>query len=352
MEFFQSIYYGNTIQSYFTVAGMILGGMLIIRLFRKGILYRLKKWATTTETNFDDYVVSAVERFILPMLNVSVMYFAIKYLTLDVEALKILRNAYVVAFTFYAIRLTTSSLRILLESYARSKEGGEDKVKQLKGIMIVISIMIWSVGLVFLFDNFGYDVTAIVTGLGIGGLAVALAAQTILGDLFNYFVIFFDRPFEIGDFIVVDDKRGNVEYVGIKTTRIKSISGEQIIISNSDLTNSRVHNFKRMEKRRILFTLGVTYQTTPEQLKAIPAIISKIVTDQPDAQMDRCHFSSYGDFSLNFETVYFVTEPDYVKYMDIQQSINLQIFEAFAEKKIEFAYPTQTIFMEKASTIS
>lgn len=350
MEFFDRIYYDNTIQSYLTVAGMILGGMIIIRLFRKSILFRLKKWATTTETNFDDYVVSAVERFVLPMLNVGVMYSAVKYLNLSESAATILRNAFVVAFTFYLIRLTTSSLKISLESYAKRQVGGEEKVKQLKGIMIVISIVIWSIGGVFLFDNLGYDVTAIVTGLGIGGLAVALAAQTILGDLFNYFVIFFDRPFEIGDFIVVDDKRGNVEYVGIKTTRIKSITGEQIIISNSDLTNSRVHNFKRMEKRRILFSLGVTYQTTPEQLKEIPKIITQIVTDQVGAQMDRCHFATYGDFSLNFETVYFVNEPDYVKYMDIQQAINLRIFEAFAEKKIEFAYPTQTIFMEKSNS--
>ena len=238
----------------------------------------------------------------------------------------------------------------MLESYVKHREGGEEKLKQIKGLMIVIKIVVWATGGVFLFDNLGYNVTAIITGLGIGGIAIALAAQNILGDLFNYFVIFFDRPFEIGDFIVVDDKRGNVEYIGIKTTRIKSISGEQVIISNSDLTNSRVHNFKRMEKRRILFTLGVTYQTAPDKLKEIPEIISKIVTEQPDAQIDRCHFSSFGDFSLNFETVYFVTEPDYVKYMDIQQSINNRIFEAFAEKKIDFAYPTQTIFMEKGSS--
>ncbi|HNP07063.1 MAG TPA: mechanosensitive ion channel family protein, partial [Cyclobacteriaceae bacterium] len=273
MEFLNTDYYGNSIQNYLISVGMILGGMLIIRLFRKSILIRLKKWASTTETNFDDYVVSAVERFILPMLNVGVMYLAVKYLNLGEEGSKVLRNAFVVAFTFYAIRLGTSSLKILLESYAKRQEGGEEKVKQLKGIMIVINIIIWSLGAVFLFDNLGYNVTAIVTGLGIGGLAVALAAQTILGDLFNYFVIFFDRPFEIGDYIVVDDKKGNVEYVGIKTTRIKSLTGEQIIISNSDLTNSRVHNFKRMERRRIVFNIGVTYQTTPEQLRAIPDII-------------------------------------------------------------------------------
>ncbi|MBZ0246305.1 MAG: mechanosensitive ion channel family protein [Cyclobacteriaceae bacterium] len=349
MEFLNTEYYGNSIQSYLISVGMILGGMLIIRLFRKSILIRLKKWASTTETNFDDYVVSAVERFILPMLNVGVMYLAVKYLNLGEEGSKVLRNAFVVAFTFYAIRLGTSSLKILLESYAKRQEGGEEKVKQLKGIMIVINIIIWSLGAVFLFDNLGYNVTAIVTGLGIGGLAVALAAQTILGDLFNYFVIFFDRPFEIGDYIVVDDKKGNVEYVGIKTTRIKSLTGEQIIISNSDLTNSRVHNFKRMERRRIVFNIGVTYQTTPEQLRAIPGIITKIIVDQKDAQIDRCHFSSFGDSSLNFETVYYVTEPDYAKYMDIQQSINLQVFDAFFKEKIDFAYPTQTLFIEKSS---
>ncbi len=349
MEFLNTEYYGNSIQNYLISVGMILGGMLIIRLFRKSILIRLKKWASTTETNFDDYVVSAVERFILPMLNVGVMYLAVKYLNLGEEGSKVLRNAFVVAFTFYAIRLGTSSLKILLESYAKRQEGGEEKVKQLKGIMIVINIIIWSLGAVFLFDNLGYNVTAIVTGLGIGGLAVALAAQTILGDLFNYFVIFFDRPFEIGDYIVVDDKKGNVEYVGIKTTRIKSLTGEQIIISNSDLTNSRVHNFKRMERRRIVFNIGVTYQTTPEQLRAIPDIIRKIIVDQKDAQIDRCHFSSFGDSSLNFETVYYVTEPDYAKYMDIQQSINLQVFDAFYKEKIDFAYPTQTLFIEKNS---
>lgn len=349
MEFLNTEYYGNSIQSYLISVGMILGGMLIIRLFRKSILIRLKKWASTTETNFDDYVVSAVERFILPMLNVGVMYLAVKYLNLGEEGSKVLRNAFVVAFTFYAIRLGTSSLKILLESYAKRQEGGEEKVKQLKGIMIVINIIIWSLGAVFLFDNLGYNVTAIVTGLGIGGLAVALAAQTILGDLFNYFVIFFDRPFEIGDYIVVDDKKGNVEYVGIKTTRIKSLTGEQIIISNSDLTNSRVHNFKRMERRRIVFNIGVTYQTTPEQLRAIPGSITKIIVDQKDAQIDRCHFSSFGDSSLNFETVYYVTEPDYAKYMDIQQSINLQVFDAFFKEKIDFAYPTQTLFIEKSS---
>ena len=350
MEFLDSVYYNNTIESYLIASGIIFLGIIILRIFRKAILRRLKIWAATTETTLDDYLVNGFEKFGMPLLNIGIIYFGITYLKLSERVQQIVHNALVVVVTFYVIRLITSSIQIMLESYVKHREGGEEKLKQIKGLMIVIKIVVWATGGVFLFDNLGYNVTAIITGLGIGGIAIALAAQNILGDLFNYFVIFFDRPFEIGDFIVVDDKRGNVEYIGIKTTRIKSISGEQVIISNSDLTNSRVHNFKRMEKRRILFTLGVTYQTAPDKLKEIPEIISKIVTEQPDAQIDRCHFSSFGDFSLNFETVYFVTEPDYVKYMDIQQSINNRIFEAFAEKKIDFAYPTQTIFMEKGSS--
>ncbi|GAB1446827.1 hypothetical protein MASR2M41_26400 [Flammeovirgaceae bacterium] len=347
MDFLNTEYYNNNVQNYLIVAGAIVVGTSLIRIFRKGILQRLKTWASSTETNFDDYVVSAVAKFLLPMLNVGVMYFSIKYLNLTEKASKILDNAFVIAFTFYAIRFLTSSLKAILVSYTKRQVGGEEKAKQLRGIMIVINIVIWTMGGVFLFDNLGYNVTAIITGLGIGGLAIALAAQTILGDLFNYFVIFFDRPFEIGDYIVVDDKKGNVEYIGIKTTRIKSLTGEQVIISNSDLTKSRVHNFKRMERRRIVFTIGVTYQTTPEQLRAIPDIIRKIIVDQKDAQMDRCHFSTFESSSLNFETVYYVTESDYTKYMDIQQSINLQLFDAFFKAKIEFAYPTQTLFIEK-----
>src|SRR3546814_878321 len=145
-------------------------------------------------------------------------------------------------------------------------------MRQNRGIMFILNVVIWIFGLVLLLSNLGYDVTAIVAGMGIGGIAIALAAQTILGDLFSYFVIFFDRPFEIGDFIVVDDKSGTVEYVGIKTTRLKSLGGEQLVFSNTDLTNSRLHNYKRMERRRIVFKLGVVYETPEKKLKLIPEI--------------------------------------------------------------------------------
>ncbi|MCK4428221.1 MAG: mechanosensitive ion channel family protein, partial [candidate division Zixibacteria bacterium] len=193
----------------------------------------------------------------------------------------------------------------------------------------------------------GFKISTVIAGLGIGGIAVALAAQAILGDLFSYFSILFDRPFEVGDFIILDDYLGTIEHIGIKTTRVRSLGGEQLVFSNADLTNSRLRNYKRMAKRRVVFKLGVTYQTTLEQVKEIPTIIKNIIQNITDTVFDRAHFSSYGDFSLVFETVYYVLSRDYNKYMNIQQEINFAIKEEFEKRGIEFAYPTQTLFLEK-----
>ncbi len=169
-------------------------------------------------------------------------------------------------------------------------------------------------------DNLGVDVTALVAGLGVGGIAVALAVQSILGDLFASLSIVLDKPFVIGDFIIVGDLLGTVENVGIKTTRVRSLSGEQLIFSNADLLNSRIRNYGRMYERRVVFTVGVTYDTPRHKLE---------------------------DFSLDFETVYYVQDPAYNLYMDIQQAINLELYQRFADEGIEFAYPTQTLFLAK-----
>jgi small-conductance mechanosensitive channel len=345
-EFLKKEYYENSIQNYLIAVGIILGGLLLLRLFRKSLLDRLRKWASTTETKFDDYLVSGVAKFGLPILNFVVIYIALRYLTLPERITHLVHNAWVVIFSFYAVRLLSSTIRLSLETFTRAHHG-EEKLKQLNGIMLIVNAIMWAIGLLFVFNNLGYDVTAIVAGLGIGGIAIALAAQNILGDLFNYFVIFFDRPFEVGDFITVDDKKGTVEYIGIKTSRLKSITGEQLVFSNSDLTKSRIHNFKRMDRRRILFSLGVVYQTPPELLEKIPTLLKDIVMAQPSVTFDRAHFAKFGASSLDFEVVYFVETSEYTQYMDLQQKINLQIFHAFAAEKIEFAYPTQTLFLTR-----
>jgi small-conductance mechanosensitive channel len=254
-----------------------------------------------------------------------------------------------VAATFFVIRLITSIISYLVENFTRSQQDAETKRKQARGIVVIVNIIVWVIGIVFLIDNLGYDITTLVAGLGIGGIAIALAAQAVLGDLFSYFVIFFDKPFEIGDFIIIGDKMGTVEYIGIKTTRIRALSGEQLIVSNTDLTNSRVQNYKRMETRRVVFSIGVLYETPAEKLKQIPSLIKEIIERQPELTFDRVHFSSFESSSLKFEIVYFVASADYNLYMDKQQLINLGIFEEFEKENIEFAYPTQKIYVDQSS---
>ena len=203
----------------------------------------------------------------------------------------------------------------------------------------------------FIFDNLGVNITAFVASLGIGGVAVALAAQSVLGDGFSSFAIFMDKPFQVGDFIIVGDLLGTVEHVGFKTTRIRSLGGEQLIFSNSDLTSSRIKNYKRMQERRVVFSLGVIYQTPVEKVKAIPPMIKRVVEDHPHARFDRAHFKSFGDFALIYEVVYYVLRPDYNTYMDLQQSMNFRLIEEFQKAGIEFAYPTQQLYVTTSEPV-
>ncbi len=351
-EFLNQSFYGNTVYNYVVAIGIFIVGIIILTIFKKIILSRLKKWSEKTVTTVDDFLVKEIEKAVVPVLYIVIFYLAFKSLTFPDKTVAITDKVLIVFATFFFIRVITSTLKYSLNSYVKRRTpeeaDAERRLKQINGITLIISFVIWSVGFVFLLDNFGFKISAVIAGLGIGGIAIALAAQAILGDLFSYFVIFFDRPFEIGDFINLGGEFvGTIEYIGIKTTRIRSLSGEQIVISNTDLTSSRVRNYKRMERRRVVFKLGVIYQTTSKQLAEISAIVKNIIEEQPDATFDRGHFQSYGDFSLNFEFVYYVLSSDYNKYMDTQQAINLKVYEEFEKQGIEFAYPTQTLFVSK-----
>jgi small-conductance mechanosensitive channel len=339
-------YWHNTVQDYLIALGIIVVGTLVVRLFKGTLLRQLEKWANTTKTANDDFIIRSVERFALPALYYFIVYSGISYLELTPKANNVLRIATAVVITFFILRLISSIALLLLQNYIRRQEKGEEKIKQLGGLSIIINIVVWILGAVFLIDNLGYNVTTIITGLGIGGIAIALAAQNILGDLFNYFVIFFDRPFEVGDFIVVDDKMGSVEYIGLKTTRIRALSGEQLVIGNSNLMNARIHNFKTQNLRRVVFNINVSYATPLQKVKEIPGILRAIVEAQADTRFDRAHFASYKDWSLNFEIVYFVLSSDFNKYMDIQQQINIGIFERLQALGVDFALPTQRLMMK------
>lgn len=350
-EFLNQTFWGNTIQAYLIAAGIFVFGLILIKILQKIVLFRLKKWAEKTETTIDDLLIKTIEKSLIPLLYYGVFYSAITSLSLSDKAAKIIGIASLFIVTFFIVRFISSTIMFTITYFIKRQERGEEKARQLRGMTVLINIFVWVIGFVFLMDNLGFDISAVIAGLGIGGIAIALAAQTILGDLFSYFVIFFDRPFEVGDFITVQDKVGTVEYTGIKTTRVRALTGEQLVFSNTDLTNSRIHNFKKMQERRVVFKLGVIYQTTAAQLEEIPKIVRQIIEAHSDVRFDRGHFASYGDFSLNFEFVYFVSGSDYVKYMDTQQSINLKIYSEFEKRGIEFAYPTQTLFVSKEEKV-
>jgi small-conductance mechanosensitive channel len=227
----------------------------------------------------------------------------------------------------------------------RSSPTDRAVVGSLGVIGFIVNVAVWAVVMLLTLDNLGVDVTALVAGLGIGGIAVALAVQNILGDLFASLSITFDKPFLVGDFLIVDDFMGSVEYIGIKTTRLRSLGGEQIIISNANLLSSRMRNYGRMMERRVVFATSVTYETPIEKLEQIAPLIRKIVEGEKDTRFDRSHFATHAAASLDFETVYYVLSSDYNRYMDIQQTINMRLHREFARLGIEFAYPTQKIYV-------
>lgn len=348
IDFLQMLFFGNTVQQYLIAIVVFAGVIAAAYTFRIYILRHVHKLADLTSSKIDNALIAIVEKSIMPIAYYFSLYLAISTLTLTPAASKVLTKVTIVFITVIFVKTIISAVNYGVIQYLYRSSDSSAKEKQLKGIFGLLNFLIWVLALVFLLDNLGVRISAVVAGLGIGGIAVALAAQAVLGDLFSYFVIFFDKPFEIGDFIVVDDKMGVVEYIGVKTTRIRALGGEVLVLSNTDLTNSRLHNFKKMESRRVVFTLNVTYQTASEQLRRIPHMVKEIVVAQPGAMYDRGHFSAYGDYSLKFEFVYFVTSADYVAYMDIQQSINIRIYEAFQQEGIHFAYPTNMVILQPA----
>jgi len=213
-------------------------------------------------------------------------------------------------------------------------------------------LLFWGIIVLIGLENMGIDVTTLIAGLGIGGIAVALAAQNILSDLFASWSIVLDKPFLVGDFIVIDDFSGNVEHIGLKTTRIRSLTGEQVVISNSDLLKCRIRNYKRMCERRVVFAFGVAFETPTEKLKEIPNVVKDVIASIEGARFDRAHFASYGSYSLNFEVVFYVLSADYNLYMDIQQKINLSLLEEFKKMGVTLAYPVQTIYVAGMKPVS
>ena len=347
LEMMETQFLGNTAQDYLFSAVVFLCFLVGLPIAKAIILRHLKAVSKRTANDLDDLLHDLLRRIVGQFVYLSTaLYCATLFLTLPDNLDRLLQNLIVIILTIKAAQflqgLAAYAIRRWTEQVTRNDPSGG---AMLKNMTWLVRLTIWAAVLLFIFDNLGINVTAFVASLGIGGIAVALAAQSVLGDAFSSFAIFLDKPFQVGDFIIVGDLLGTVEHVGFKTTRILSLGGEQLIFSNSDLTGSRIKNYKRMRERRIQFSVGVIYQTSVENVKAIPPMIERVIKEHQGARFDRAHFKSFGDFALIYDFVFYVLSPDYNVYMDLQQSINFRLIEEFQKAGIEFAYPTQQLYM-------
>lgn len=333
---------------YFKFLAISLSVYLVLWFIKTILLVKLKSILERNNNPYDDMFLDALAKTKLLFILSVALYAGSHALLLNKNITAIITKLLVVVvgvqFIIWGQQLINSWLSITI-----IRKNNDPSVKtSLNFVGILLKTLFIVLVILFVLNNLGVDVTTFVAGLGVGGIAIALATQNILGDLFSSLSIILDKPFIVGDFINLGpDTMGTIEHVGLKTTRVKSLSGEQIVISNSDLLSSRIRNFKRMEERRVVFQLGVTYQTKREDLHKAPDLIKKIITDEPDARFDRAHFIRFGASSLDFEIVYWVTNPDYNLYADIHQRILYSIHETFEGNGLDFAYPTQTLFVHK-----
>ncbi|MFQ5825164.1 MAG: mechanosensitive ion channel family protein [bacterium] len=346
MNLLDKIIYNNPLRDWLFAVILLSTIFIILNIFKTIVVKRLSSLTKKTKTELDDLAVDLLNRVnIFFLLSIAIFGGSIA-LNLPDKVSNVIRILVIIAFLFQAAIWGNGLIVFWINRYKKIKlEADPASVTTITALGFVGKIVLWIVILLLALDNLGVDITGLIAGLGIGGIAIALAIQNILGDLFASLSIVLDKPFVIGDFIIVDNYLGTVKHIGLKTTRIQSLSGEQLVFSNSDLLRSRIRNYKRMYERRVVFSIGVIYQTPYEKLKAIPSLVREIIEKQQKARFDRAHFKEYGNSSLNFEIVYYVQSPDYITYMDIQQSINLTIFRSFEEEGIEFAYPTQTLYL-------
>jgi small-conductance mechanosensitive channel len=338
----------NTLADWLIALGLAVVIFIVLGVLKSILRSKLSKLAKKTKTDIDDVLVDVLKRTKIFFFLVVSVYIAGLYLILPKFIADILYSAFILTLLVQGGIWGIGIINFFTNRY-KTEKLAEDAASAttFTALGFLGKIVLWSAILLLALDNLGFNITTLVAGLGISGIAIALAVQNILGDLFASLSIVLDKPFVLGDFIIVDNHLGSVEHIGLKTTRIRSLSGEQLIFSNADLLQSRIRNFKRMAERRVVFALGVIYQTPSEKLKKIPGMIKEMIDAQELTRFDRAHFKEFGDFSLNFEVVYWIASPDYNKYMDTQQTINLLIYDRFTEEGIEFAYPTQSLFLER-----
>ena len=350
----KSIYFGNSIKAWLISAaiGLIVYAALII--IKRIAVTRLAKLAERTDNNFDDAIVDVVRNTRSFFLVALALYAAIRGLTIHPRLFgpieKFLELCFLFQIGMWASGLVTFLITQSLEK--RDQTGDRIGIAALKAIGVGVKVISWIIVVLIAIQNvFNKNVTTLMTGLGVGGIAIALAVQNILGDLLAAVAIVFDRPFDVGDTIQVDALVGKVEQIGLKTTRLRSVTGEQLILGNGELLKSKLRNYKRMYERRALLQLDLEYSTDAAVLERVPTMLKHIVQAQGDGvRFERAHFAGFMENALRVEVVYFVLDPEYNRFMDVQQTINLTILKTFKAQKIEFAFPTRTVELKMSGS--
>ncbi len=342
-------FFGEGIAAAILFTLSLIIGWVVYHVFE----HYFSRWAKKTKTSLDDEIIQNTKRPIYFFVIIVGFYYAIDQLSILKPFQYYITQIFLVAEVFLVAYIITRIINVILSWYAeRIAKTGKKALSS--NILIVfkkiLHVFVYIFAFLYLLYVSKIDLSGAVVGLGVTGIAIAFALQSILGDAFSAFTIYFDRPFEIGDYVIIGNYEGTVTNISMKSTRLKLLQGEELIVSNKEITSGSLRNFKKMENRRVAFSIAVTYDTPLVKLKKIPALIKKIVETCDNVEFQRVHFKELGTFSLNFEIVYLLSNPDYVKYLDTQQTINYAIKEVFEKEKIELAFPTQTIMVNQSRT--
>jgi len=333
--------FSNGIFRWLISAGVFFLSYLVLKIFKTAVLSRLKKIAKKTKNEFDDVIINGLDAIHWPFNLFISVYVAQYVLLVSPKIQSILYYILIITVSYYLIRVIQAAIDVFIQKIItqKDKEGQE----MIKLISTIVKVALWIIAAMLILSNLGYNITSLMAGFGVGGIVIAFAVQKMVSDLFSSLSIYFDKPFQPDDFVKIESDMGTVKSIGMRTTRLTSLQGEELIIPNSEIVVAKIQNFGKMKQRRVNFEIGVTYDTPKSKLEAIPAMIEKIIKAQKKAIFDRCYFKTFGDFSLGFDIVYFTNSGDYVEYLKIQQAINLEIIKIFEKEKIEIAFPTQTV---------
>ncbi len=330
---------GNFVQNYLIAFGVFLAIFIAFKVFKTVVVGRLEKLSKRTSTDLDDELVKLINGVHEIFYYVLSVYFPLKFLVMGDEVEQVVHAVFVIVVIFELVRVAIQFVEYWLEKFVAKADGIHPKeTSTFHGLSLIVKIALWSTGFLLVLSNLGVDITTLIASLGIGGIAIALAVQNILGDMFSSFSIYFDKPFEIGDYITVGTDSGTVRKIGLKTTRLKTLQGEELVISNNELTSSRVQNFKKMKERRVVLNFGLVPEVSNEKIKKAEELIEGIIEKMELARFERVHFSDFGSFSLLFEAVYIVLTADFDTYMDVKEEVNLAIKMGFEEEGIEMSF--------------